>query len=56
MSNDREIVGLRNAILSSIPEEPSQYDQVAPQFVHVPRAHVLALSPDAMLSLAPTRV
>lgn len=40
---------LRRAITSSIPAEPSQYDQVQPQFVYVPNAHLRALDPNAML-------
>lgn len=40
---------LRRAITSSIPPEPSQYDQVQPQFVYVPGSHLRALDPNAML-------
>ncbi|MFO0572845.1 MAG: hypothetical protein U1A78_02510 [Polyangia bacterium] len=40
---------LRQAITSSIPPEPSQYDQVQPQFVYVPGSHLRALDPNAML-------
>ena len=49
MATPKERATLREAILSSIPEEPSQFDQVAPHFVYVPHAHIRALSPDAML-------
>lgn len=40
---------LRQAILSSIPVEPSQYNQVSPQFVYVPSPHLRAIDPNAML-------
>src|SRR5688572_20030260 len=40
---------LRTAILESLPQEPSQFDSVAPQFVYVPPSHIRALEPDAML-------
>jgi hypothetical protein len=40
---------LRDAVLSSIPAEPSQFNAVAPQFVYIPPTHMRALDPDAMV-------
>lgn len=45
--NERAL--LRSAILNSIPAEPSQYNEVEARFVYLPRSHVRALDPDAML-------
>lgn len=40
---------LRRAITSSIPHEPSQFDEVEPRFVYLPAAHTRALDLDNML-------
>ena len=40
---------LRNAILTSIPEVPAQFDNVDWKFVYVPERHIRALEPDVML-------
>lgn len=40
---------LRQAILTSVPDQPSQYDQVQPKFAYVPPSHTRALDPDAMV-------
>jgi hypothetical protein len=47
--NPRRYLGLRPAILSSIPQDPFQLDAPEPRYVFVPKAHVRALDPDNML-------
>jgi hypothetical protein len=47
MADTSELV--RQAILTSIPNPPAEFDKVKPQYVYVPSGHLKALSPDAML-------
>jgi hypothetical protein len=47
--SDQDRALLRQAILESIPDPPSQFAQVKPQFVYIPATHLQALDPDAML-------
>jgi hypothetical protein len=49
MLNSAQRSKLREAILESIPSEPSQYDQVDAKYVYLPHSHVRALDTNAML-------